>query len=45
MLIHSHPQPSQNVLYLFSFRGTLNGMIRENKSEIASPVPAYLEVA
>ena len=42
-LIHSHPQSYRNVLYLFSFRGTLNGMIRENKNEAASPVCTYLE--
>ena len=42
-LIHSHPQSHQNVLYLFSFRGTLNGMIREIKNEVASPVCTYLE--
>jgi hypothetical protein len=43
MLIHSDPQPIHNVLHLFSFRGTLHGMMREDKNEVASPVPAYLE--
>ena len=29
-LIHRYPQPYENVLFLFCFRGTLMGMIREN---------------
>jgi hypothetical protein len=30
---------------LFEFRGPFNGMTRESKNEITSPVAAYLEAA
>jgi hypothetical protein len=44
-VIHRHPQPGQNVLFLFSFHDKLEDMIRENKNEVASPVCTYLEAA
>jgi hypothetical protein len=43
--IHRHPQPDQNVLFLFLFCDKLKDMSRENKNEVASPICAYLEAA